>query len=285
MPLVKPDDRFAFRFVPDPFAMPLVFPRMFHSRVLFTLLALILMLGAASGCSRKAAPRSVTPEERTAFVERKLTEGSWALGLRPQRGDQAREAALDVLAIAPDETRASILLSDAEFSELNYLASLKALRPLEKRGVGGEELLYRQARGLYWYHSWWKSRNYAKAREKAQACLAVGDKYLIECYDIVRNSYLGEVKGQDAKRAAAYQQAATSAAELLAKLPADHGYRGDLQLLLAEYYLDHLNQPARGEEYLAQVRELAKTRPALAERVVNYERERELRAILASAKK
>lgn len=245
------------------------------------LLVLACLVAVSAGCGRRA-PQG-TPEERTAFVARRTAEAQRLLGLRPPQADGACEAALDALAIEPENLPARLALSDAYFAKREYKQSLRALKPLLKGAAAqDQEVLYRQARGQYWFHTYYTRGNYARARASAQACLAAGDRYMVECYAIIRNSYIGEVKGDEARLPEAYRQAAASAQELLDRLTPEHDAYGDTLLVLAELHMVNLSDEATGRAFLARAVEASQGRPELQARVRGFERTLDLRRAISA---
>ena len=246
------------------------------------LLAALLLPFGGIGCG--GPKRVATESENATFVRHKIEQAELFLARRPPLADKAREAAMDALLIDPDSIEARMLLSDAWYlgrGSDTYDKALKALKPLEEQGVEKLEVSYRKARAHYWLRSRRHHDNYAKAREAALDCLDQGDKYLVECYTIIRNSYIGEAEGNPAALPGAYTRAAESAENLYRILDADDPAKADTALVLAEYYQLFLNRPRDAERYLAVAQEAATTRPALQERVDSFIREQELRRFLA----
>jgi tetratricopeptide (TPR) repeat protein len=240
---------------------------------------LLIISVLKSGCGAKQVPPS---PEAVALTARHYTNQALEfLAMNPPLAQKAREAALDALALDKSNVEARLALSDAHFQLKKYQKSRRVLKPLRDVSTAQEEVLYREARAYYWYHSYWVfGSNYERARTKAQACIAAGDKYLMECSAIIRNSYLGEAKSDPAKLPAAYRQARASAEELLGKLPPGTIEWANTCLVLAEIDLVHLDNEASGKTWLAQASSARDNHPNLRTRIETLERQYELRKIL-----
>jgi tetratricopeptide (TPR) repeat protein len=245
-----------------------------------TAFLVLSLAGGGLGCGRKQV-RQPSADEVGAFVERKIEEGRSNIARRPPQSALALENAQDILALDPKNFEALLIESDAYYQLRYYKYSLASARRAEKLQPKSEEALYRKARGYYWFHTYWSRGNYRRAREAAQACLTAGNRYLVECHAIIRNSYLGEDSRNGPSRDA-YARAAKAGEELLAKLPAGHAARGDLLLTLAGYYALNLEDPNRARAYLDQARQAALTDPGLERRLVAYENDRDLDVVLSS---